>query len=214
MEACWIVGAGEFCAEDFSPRGGDYVIAADGGLKYLESLGARPDMVLGDFDSLGYVPDYPNVVRHNPIKDDPDMMLAVGEGLERGYRRFFLLGGTGGRIAHTLANVQTLIFLARKGCEAFLVGTRDEMASVSRGGLSFVAGASGYLSVFSFDGTARGVSMSGLKYCLENAELESARPLGLSNEFIGAEARVSVEDGALIAVYAKRAENRPSYFRL
>ena len=69
MPVCWIVGAGEFDATRFAPAPGDFVIAADGGLKYLDALGVKPDLVLGDFDSLGRVPAGGNVLRYPPEKD-------------------------------------------------------------------------------------------------------------------------------------------------
>lgn len=122
---CWVAGAGEFYAPAFAPLPGDYVIAADGGYEALRRLGAPIDMALGDFDSLGYVPEHRNVVRCNPVKDDTDMTLAVKEGLGRGYKRFALLGGLGGRLAHTLANLQTLMYLSRRGARGFLIGKRD-----------------------------------------------------------------------------------------
>lgn len=208
MNSCWIVGAGEFCESDFAPLQGDYVIAADGGYSYLQHMGAKCDMVLGDFDSLGFVPDHPNVVRHNPIKDDPDMMLAVHEGEKRGFKRFYLLGGMGGRIAHSLANVQTLIYLSRHGCACYLVGTCDEITAVTNGALEFSEKANGYLSVFCLDGKAEGIYMNGLKYTLDDGCLVSDRPLGLSNEFTGRGAHIYVRKGTLVAVYAKRPENR------
>ena len=63
---CWIVGAGPcggLHAEGFAPKKEDYIIAADGGLRYLEDAGVSPDMVVGDFDTLGYEPEHENVVR-------------------------------------------------------------------------------------------------------------------------------------------------------
>ena len=112
---CYIVGAcqpGELCLAPGRPA---FVIAADQGLRYLEEAGITPDLIVGDFDSLGIVPQGANVVRHPVEKDDTDMMLAVKTGLARGYRTFVLYGGLGGRLDHTYANFQTLTYLARHG---------------------------------------------------------------------------------------------------
>ena len=111
-----------FCAAEFDglaePIGAeDHVIAADGGLLHVQGLGIVPDEIIGDFDSLGYVPEGARV--HPVEKDDTDSMLAVRRGLALGFRRFLLYGGMDGtRLDHTVANFQTLGFLARAGAWA------------------------------------------------------------------------------------------------
>ena len=108
-------GLAEPLAED------DFVIAADGGLEHTKKLGITPDVVLGDFDSLGFTPEGANVF---PVeKDDTDAMLAVRRGLERGCRQFLLYGSLDGpRLDHTVANFQTLQFLADRGASGYLAG--------------------------------------------------------------------------------------------
>jgi len=98
---CYIAGAGEF-VENELPIASDFVIAADGGYTELVGRGIVPDLVVGDFDSLGTAPDHPNIVFSPVEKDDTDMMLAVRQGLDRGYMSFIINGGVGGRLDHTL----------------------------------------------------------------------------------------------------------------
>ena len=106
----------------------DFVIAADGGLHHTDLLGIRPDMILGDFDSLGYVPK--NAAVFPVEKDDTDAMLAIRKGLAMGYKAFFLYGGMDGpRLDHTLANLQALQFLADRGAAGYLIG-KDTVATV------------------------------------------------------------------------------------
>ena len=198
---CWCVGAGDFDAARFAPAPGDFVIAADGGLKYLETLGVKPDLILGDFDSLGTVPAGSNVLRYPPEKDDTDMMIAVKEGLRRGFVRFALFGGLGGRLGHTLANIQTLMYLSKHGARGFLAGERETVTAVTDGTISFPAACSGYISIFCLDEPARGVTLRGLKYPLTDAVLTSSVPLGVSNEFTGAAATVTVKNGTLVIVW-------------
>lgn len=200
--ACWIVGAGDFYAPAFAPRESDLVIAADGGLTHLNRTGARPCLVLGDFDSLGHVPEDGNVLRYPPEKDDTDTMIAVKEGLRRGFSRFVLLGCLGGRLAHTLANVQTLMYLSKRGARGFLVGSSETLTAVTDGEVRFSSAHRGYVSVFCLDGTARGVTLRGLKYPIEGGALESSVALGVSNEFTGAESVVAVAHGTLVVVWA------------
>jgi thiamine pyrophosphokinase len=201
---CWIAGAGEFYAPAFAPRPGDFVIAADAGYKSLKKTGAGIDLVMGDFDSLGERPDHPDVRVFPAVKDDTDMMLAVKEGLARGFRRFELLGGLGGRLAHTLANLQTLMYLAEHGAAGFLRGARENITAVSGGSADFPAGCSGYLSVFCLSGRAEGVTLKGLKYEMNRGCLESSVALGVSNEFTGRPAAVCVQRGTLVILWQRQ----------
>lgn len=198
---CYIVGAGSMAGVALRPRPEDYVIAADGGFSHVEALGLRADLVLGDFDSLGRVPDHPNLRRHPAVKDDTDMLLAARTGDEMGFGTFVLLGGMGGRLDHTLANLQTLVWLSRRGRRAFLVGEGTAAAAVTNGTLRFAAREKGVISVFCAGEAAAGVWLTGLKYPLENAVLTCDMPLGVSNEFIGGESAVTVGEGTLLALW-------------
>ena len=178
----------------------DYILAADGGFRHLQALSVVPDGILGDFDSLGYIPRGAAVF---PVeKDDTDAMLAVRQGLKLGYREFVIYGGLDGqRLDHTVANYQTLQFLAENGAVGYLVG-RDYIVTVIRNEtLSFAASAQGILSLFCMGPDARGVSIRGLQYCLENGTITSGFPLGVSNHFAGSAAQISVEDGSLLCMW-------------
>lgn len=200
---CYLVGAGERTEEQITPMPGDLVIAADGGKAWLAELGIVPDLLVGDFDSLGETPVGPAVVRLPVEKDDTDMMAAARLGIERGYRRFHIYGGAGGRFDHTLANLQILTWLARRGCENILYGPGWAASAVSGGTLRLEARACGMVSVFCQGDAARGVTLEGLKYPLAGAALTCDFPLGVSNEFIGAPVRVTVEEGTLLVVWER-----------
>ena len=199
MKTCYIMGALPSTAR-FVPARGDLVIAADGGLKHTEKLGLTPDVILGDFDSLGFTPEGAEVF---PVeKDDTDAMLAVRCGLDRGCCRFVLYGGLDGdRLDHTLANFQTLQYLADRGAVGYLVGEKYLVTVVKNGGLSFPAEATGVLSVFCLGPDAAGVTLSGLKYPMEKGTLSSGFPLGVSNHFVGEKSGISVENGSLLLLW-------------
>ncbi|MEA4869113.1 MAG: thiamine diphosphokinase [Christensenella sp.] len=185
----------------FIPTERDLVIAADGGYAQLGDV--RADLVVGDFDSLGYVPEGEQIVRHPARKDDTDTMLAARIGLERGYRAFQLLGGVGGRLDHTLANLQTLAFLRANGAHAALRGEAGETITlIENESLRFRAGLDGILSAFCYGTRAEGVFERGFAYSLDNATLTDDHPLGVSNAFTGVTAEVSVRAGRLLIVYA------------
>ena len=177
-------------------------IAADGGLRHTQALGLNPDVILGDFDSLGYVPEDSQVF---PVeKDDTDAMLAVRLGLERGCDWFEFYGALDGpRLDHTIANFQTLAYLATHGARGVLIG-RDYIATVLKEeSISFPAEAEGILSLFCLGASAR-VTIEGLHYPLENGTLTPDFPLGVSNHFVGKPARITVHDGLVLALWDRK----------
>lgn len=180
---------------------GDLLLAADSGLTHLERRGLVPHLIVGDFDSLGHVPEGDNIIRHPVEKDDTDTMLAIKTGLERGYRNFVLYGCLGGRLDHAYANLQALVFLACQGAAGWLLGNGIAVTAIRNGQLDFAPGHEGVISVFCPGGEARGVTLSGLYYPLRDAVLTSAFPLGVSNRFTGKAASVSVEDGTLLVMW-------------
>ena len=197
-----------FCAAEFdclaAPVGpGDYLLAADGGLAHLQKLGLSPNGIIGDFDSLGYTPAGAEVF---PVeKDDTDAMLAVRKGLELGFRDFIIYGGLDGpRLDHTIANFQTLQFLADHGATGYLVGRDYIITAIRDGSISFAEDATGIFSLFCLGPDARGVTIEGLHYPLENGTLTSGFPLGVSNHFIGKPAKVTVRDGSLLAMWDRK----------
>ena len=120
METCFIFGAGQDVELVRRPEPGDYVIAADGGYLACKRRGIVPDLLLGDFDSMEEPADFPKVLRLPVEKDDTDTFLAAKYALERGCRAFHIYGGTGGRLDHTLANLQLLVWLSRRGARGYL----------------------------------------------------------------------------------------------
>ena len=131
MKRCVILSAGEIADDRFIAalvRPEDYVICADGGYRHAKRLGIRPDLVVGDFDSME-AEEYKDVrhIAYPPQKDDTDTMIAVRHGLERGCRDFLLLGCLGGRFDHSIANLAVLYFLKKRDCTARIVDERNEV---------------------------------------------------------------------------------------
>lgn len=205
MAVCYIVGAAAYCAP-FATQAGDFVIAADGGLLHMQERGMTPDLIVGDFDSLAAPPTAGEVVTFPVEKDDTDTMLAIKLAWERGYREFRLMAGTGGRSDHTLANLQALLWVARRGGRAVLCGEGECFTALCGGALRFAATAAGTLSVFAQGGDACEVTLKGVYYPLQNGTLTADFPLGVSNRFIGAEATLQVGDGAVLVYWTGTAD--------
>ena len=194
-----------FCAAGFdglaAPIGQeDYILAADGGLRHLEKLNLTPHGIIGDFDSLGFVPEGAEVF---PVeKDDTDAMLAVRKGLELGYEEFLLYGSLDGpRLDHTIANFQTLQYLADRNATGYLIGNQYIVTVLKEGTLHFPATFQGILSVFCMGADATGVTIRGTKYELEQGRLTAGFPLGVSNHFIHKDATVTVEKGSVLILW-------------
>ena len=182
----------------YVPRPGDRVLCADGGWHVAVAAGATPEAVVGDFDSSEAPTDAP-VERFPVEKDDTDTMLCVKKGLAMGLDDFLIVGGFGGRLDHTLANLQTLNYAARRGARAEMADGLS-WATVIRDGALRVPRRPGKLSVFALDTECRGVCVRGAKYEVEDAVLTSAFPLGMGNDFASEAAEVSVASGALLVM--------------
>jgi len=201
QKTCHIFGAGEYYNQLPQLRQDDFIIAADGGYSYLASHGIAADIIIGDFDSIGTPPSGENVMFLPKEKDDTDMLAAIKAGISQGFDIFYIYGGTGGRIDHTLANIQCIAWLARQSCRGYLVGDGVVMTAIHNSTITFPASAEGMISIFSHNNIAEGVSVNGLKYCLSDTTLSNTFPIGISNEFVGVESRIKVTNGTLIVTY-------------
>lgn len=210
MATCYIVGAGDFTARGFAPGPGDLILAADGGYRALYRLGTTPDLLLGDFDSLGDAPLPPGlpVLRFPARKDDTDTGLALRHGLMLGFRDFALYGCAGGRVDHLLANFQSMARVSRLGATIRLAApdydawslTAPAAPNAPAAVLTLPPRPGGTLvSVFCHGDRAEGVTLTGLAYPLSDAVLTGDVPLGVSNRRLdGLPATVSVRRGALL----------------
>ncbi|MEG1316490.1 MAG: thiamine diphosphokinase [Oscillospiraceae bacterium] len=198
---CCIVGAGDMTGTVLEIPVGARVIAADGGLSSLEAAHIIPNVILGDFDSLGRIPQGDNVIVHNHEKDDTDTMLAVKQAIFWGADTIIIYGGLGGRFDHSIANLQALAYIANHGAKGYLVGCGLVCTVIKNGSITFDSSMDGVISVFSMGNAAEGVDLSGLKYPLSDYTLTYDTPIGISNEFTGADAMVSVKEGQLTVIW-------------
>lgn len=204
MSNCALVGAVEFNEEHFKKQSFDYIIAVDGGYKHLQNIGVKPDVVLGDFDSLGYVPEGLEVIEFPEEKDESDIELAMEHAVDGGFHTLIVYGCLGGRIDHTYGVSQLIGGFTQRGNQVFVVGEDTIVTALIGGGLdtlNFSDRAKGTLSVFAFDEVVKGVDEIGLKYPLDKATLTHDKPLGVSNTFTHRPATVSVQEGTLLIFF-------------
>lgn len=199
---CYIIGAAPTQLPAIQKRPSDLLIAADGGLDTCRKAGLVPDLIVGDFDSLGAVPTEKNVVMLPVEKDDTDTAHALALAEERGFRRFVIFGALGGsRMDHSFANFALAASAAKAGSRCWLVEKNTIVTAITDGECRFPAGMQGDVSVFPFGGAAKGVTEEGLKYTLHHADLAGDCALGVSNSFTGDTANIRVEDGTLLIFY-------------
>ena len=201
MKTCYIFGAAECTFDGFLKKNGDLIIAADGGYATLKKLNIKPDLVVGDFDSLGTVPKNESIIKHPIKKNDTDTLLAVKIGLEKGFKEFVIYGAVGGRLDHTIASLQTAAFIAENGGRAYICDSTHTITVIKNSSISFKKKSSGIVSLFALSGIAEGVTIDGLLYTLNDARLTPDFPLGVSNEFIDKESTISVKDGVLTIIF-------------
>ena len=201
MNRCFIFGALKVSRLPIKPQAGDYIIAADQGYANVLSLGIEPDLVVGDFDSLGKAPDAENVITLPVRKDMTDVGYAVEKGFARGCGEFIIYGAVGGALDHTLANVAIAHDIARRGAKALLIGEEYSLTVLHASSISFDARESGRISVFALGGTAEGITIRGLSYEVDDLSIECTDHIGVSNAFVGKEAEISVQKGGLLVVW-------------
>lgn len=201
---CVVFCAGEDGDIKFSPTQEDFIICCDAGYTAAKRRGITPDLLIGDFDSyLEPLPNTIETVRFPVEKDDTDSMLALREGLKRGYRQFVILFALGGRLDHTIANLQSLAFLEEYEANGMIIGPCDTVRFLRNGTLR-IPRRDGYtLSIFAFGGNAIGVNLKGMQYPLNDATVTGAFPIGLGNHIIDPAGSISVARGALLVVESK-----------
>ncbi|MCI1955341.1 MAG: thiamine diphosphokinase [Oscillospiraceae bacterium] len=206
-EICVIIGSAPmdrdaFQDVDMQER---FVICADGGYDNAQKLGIRPDLLIGDFDSIqNRLPENVETIRLKIEKDDTDTLAAVKEGLQRGYRRFELGGVLGGdRFDHSYANLCVLQYLSSQGCKAVILDGSRKVFLLKGGRLTLSRMKGCTVSVFPFGCSSCEVTYTGLQYPLRQAILYSEVPLGVSNCITDDMAQIIVHSGDALVIVQK-----------
>jgi len=181
-------------------RPDDYVVYCDSGLKHLEALRAEPGLIVGDFDSHADPRLDVETIVLPCVKDDTDTVFAVKEAVKRGFEDFLLIGVVGARLDHTLGNVSILLYLESIGKKGCIIDDYSEMEIVSDKPVA-IGKEYPFFSLLNISGCAKGISIHGAKYPLDQAEIPSEYQYGISNEVLpGETARVTVQNGRLLLI--------------
>lgn len=203
MKRCVIVGASEIKNYDriksyFEEE--DFFVFCDGGFKHNMFLNVVPNLIIGDFDSYSYEDFNVETISLPKEKDDTDTIYAVKEMLKRNYDYFLLIGVTGKRLDHTLANLSILLMIYEQNKKAMIVDDFSEIEIVGKEKV-YIKDNYKYFSLLNIYGIAKGVEIKNAKYNLKDASITTSYQYAVSNECLKDKiCEVSVEKGNLLLI--------------
>ena len=202
MKTALIISGGEYAPLPDNLKS-DYCIACDKGYRYALDSGIRPDVIIGDFDSMERPADTDGIpVLTFPIeKDDSDTMLAIKHAMKMGLDHILIVCGLGGRLDHTIANIQSAAYVASHGGVCEILSEKEYLRTLTGGNSVSIPENSGHsLSLFSLSDSCTGLTIRGAKYNVENETIKNTFPLGLSNRWLSGPVEVSLKEGILLIV--------------
>ena len=202
----FVFGGGEIFPEYIEERveAGDIVVCADSGYKNAVKMGVKIDVLVGDFDSLGKIPDDVGEVVQVPAeKNQTDTQLAVDIALDRGADEIVIVASTSGRCDHALSSLAILEYLHAKKKIAYIVNGQNRVRFLRDSGVILIRSQYKYFSVITLDASAKGVSIDGGKYTLKNAKLERGVQFAVSNEIENNAALITVKKGSVYVIESR-----------
>ena len=196
-------------------RPSDVVLCADGGTRHALALGLRPDLLIGDLDSINErdrrsIQAAGVVIRpYSHDKNETDLELALRAALEQGASHILIIGALGNRLDHTLANIAMLSDSGFAGVDVRLDDGLEEVF-FCRDQAEIVGETGDLVSLLPWGGAVEGVRTDGLKWPLHGEMLHVEKTRGISNEMLGGTARISIAAGLLLVVHRRQTqtENR------
>ena len=184
------------------PEKGDLVIAADAGYLVAKRMGITPNVLLGDFDTLGEenIPEGIECLRVPAEKNDTDTQLAVGTAIERGAKEIVIVGGVSGRLDHTLSTLAILENLWERKNDriyATLTDGKNRVRFIRSSGTILPRSQYRYFSLIAADDVVKGVTLEGCKYPLKNGRISRRHQWAVSNEIDGNCALIEIRRGGV-----------------
>ena len=196
-----------FAAEYIRQWNPDKVITADKGLFYAKQLEITPDIILGDFDSCDkrimqeFSTDEKIIAPCE--KDDTDTGLAMLKAKEIGADEILLIGATGTRLDHVLGNIGQLVFAQKHGMKAQIVDENNRIQVLEQEHMISKDDQFGKYVSFIPVYEAKGVTLTGFKYPLDDHTLVFHESLAISNELKEAQGRISYKEGCLLMIESR-----------
>lgn len=186
----------------------ELLICADGGARYFYKAKIKPDVMLGDFDSIepdlkkNYESAGIKIVKFPSHKDYTDMELALDYAIEKGATNIYIMGATGSRLDHTLSNIQLLHKLKDAGVKGVIIN-QNNFAFLISDHIELQRKDGFILSLIPATAKVEGITTKGLAYPLQDATMSMGTGLGISNEFISEKAEVTIKKGRLYVILSK-----------
>jgi len=177
---------------------GDFIVACDGGYNNCKKLDIEPDLILGDFDSIDEF-SFKNILKFPKEKDKSDFELAIDYGIENGFKDFEIWGAIGKRLDHTLFNISLLIKIKREGGKGEIYHPPYKIFIVDKE-FNFGIKNRGFVSFYPLTFEIKGLTIKGLKYELNEKDINLGSTETLSNEFIGKESFVNFKEGLILVI--------------
>lgn len=200
-----------FVTDFMTNRRYDLILAVDGGLRLCHDAGILPTHLVGDFDTVeaplleqyAHLPGM-QVIRHNPEKDATDTELAMDLAIQTQAERIHILGGTGSRIDHSMANIYLLLHAHREHIPCCMYDACNKLSLLSgERVISRKEQYGNYVSLLPVTETVKGITLEGFKYGLDEAELSIGSSLGVSNEITASRAKIRCRQGILLVVESR-----------
>lgn len=181
------------------------VICCDGGIRHLEALRIKPDIIIGDMDSASvrqlehYEKQGVKIIKYPQEKDFTDTQLALEYAFKLEPDAIEIWGALGGRFDHSLANLFLLRLSAKAGIDTRLVDHYCEIFIVNEK-TYFTEAIGQTVSLFALDADVAGVTLQGFQYTLDNETLEMIKPRGISNIIVFSPASIKVSSGSILVI--------------
>ncbi|HQO99396.1 MAG TPA: thiamine diphosphokinase [Caldisericia bacterium] len=176
----------------------NFIIACDGGYNNCKKLNIKPDLILGDFDSLQEF-EFNNSIKFPKEKDKSDFELAIDYGFEKGFKDFEIWGAIGKRLDHTLFNISLLLRIKKEDGNAIIYHPPYIVFIIDKE-YNFGVRNSGFVSFYPLTSEIKGLTIKGMKYELNEKDIYLGSTETLSNEFIGKESFVNFKEGIILVI--------------
>lgn len=200
----------DFLRSSYNSDEYEYVIGVDGGAEYLYDAGIKPDLIIGDFDTVSeeclnyYSEKGIEINRYPKEKDETDTELAVMKAVSLNCEEIHLFAATGTRLDHLLGNIMSMRIAYDKNIKAYIIDEHNRIHIAYKHEEIFKSEQYGkYVSFIPMTSKVTGVTLNGFMYKLTDAVLTNDKGLAISNQIAADTASVQYKDGILLMIESK-----------